>query len=143
MCVFVWGIVGWAFYVYNYLLCVTVLTNPAAQTIFMLVFTVLWLLLITSNLRTTFRDPGSVPIGYTPVRGNCLDHLSSADPLQQEGIDPEAPPPSGNRSSRYCSKCKCYKPERTHHCASGDSPPSIPWHLTQHFLQLLVCRQCM
>jgi len=72
VCVFVWGLMGWGLYVYNYIYCIHVLWDyPVTSSIFLVGFNLFWVLMLISHLRTVFTDPGSVPYGYTPVRVFC------------------------------------------------------------------------
>jgi hypothetical protein len=66
----VWGLMGWAYYVFVVLVCFGLLKERLAQSIaYLLVFHALFILTNLSYIRTIFSDPGSVPPGCDVVRG--------------------------------------------------------------------------
>ncbi|KAK7397461.1 hypothetical protein VNO78_18633 [Psophocarpus tetragonolobus] len=70
------------------------LLGSASPFFLLLLFHTLLLLIIWSYLMVLLRDPGSVPLNWTP-----------------------SPSSSSSSSSSYCSRCQNAKPPRSHHCS--------------------------
>jgi palmitoyltransferase ZDHHC2/15/20 len=79
--------------------------NPAGIEAFSLLFgTAFYVLLNWSYLTAVFTPPGS-------------PHTSASDMLDTD-VSASSVTVKSNGQLRYCKKCQCYKPDRTHHCST-------------------------
>lgn len=72
----VFALIGWSWYVYVILIGFDILEKEAVKASLFIVFYHLFIvLLLISMLRTTFTDPGSVPLHFMNVCDYNIDHF--------------------------------------------------------------------
>eukprot|EP01124_Arcella_intermedia_P037132 TRINITY_DN9873_c0_g1_i3.p1 TRINITY_DN9873_c0_g1~~TRINITY_DN9873_c0_g1_i3.p1 ORF type:complete len:289 (-),score=47.59 TRINITY_DN9873_c0_g1_i3:89-928(-) len=97
--IFVLSLMGWAEYVLVYHLTFPFFpTHPVFCAFELLGWHATLLLTLASYFRCIFTDPGGVPRELTAKM--------SADLAE-----------TGELQTKWCKKCNCYKPDRTHHCS--------------------------
>jgi len=100
---FVLGLVSWTYFTFVGLYAAPrIMEHPAAYAFQLIVYHIALLLFLTSLLRTTFGNPGRVPV-------NIEEQLRSGS-LEVKT----------NGEKRYCNKCLKAKPDRCHHCSVCD-----------------------
>uniref|UniRef100_A0A913HF06 Palmitoyltransferase n=1 Tax=Strongyloides stercoralis TaxID=6248 RepID=A0A913HF06_STRER len=121
----VFGIVGWAYYAYIFILCFGVIDFLFKRIFFILILHILLILFIWSYLATVFTDNGKIPEEfYLPYEVN--EDVKNAEtndaakeivrryvkmhnlPIQTRMFD---------QAYRYCHQCAMVKPDRAHHCS--------------------------
>ncbi|CAK9438957.1 uncharacterized protein LODBEIA_P31810 [Lodderomyces beijingensis] len=84
----------------------------------------LYLLCIYTYFKIIYVGPGS-PLDYPQLK---IRNLNAENPYNKHLPLSEAPPEfmtihtrkfGGNQGFRFCTKCDCWKPDRTHHCSSS------------------------
>ncbi|XP_078440232.1 putative protein S-acyltransferase 12 [Wolffia australiana] len=75
-----------------------------------IIFHLLLILMTWSYVTVVVKDPGSVPENWRPV----LDEESGQASEMDTASDANAERTSG---TRYCTRCRNYKPPRCHHCS--------------------------
>uniref|UniRef100_A0A0N4ZI67 Palmitoyltransferase n=1 Tax=Parastrongyloides trichosuri TaxID=131310 RepID=A0A0N4ZI67_PARTI len=123
--VLVFGIVGWAYYAYVFILCLGIIDQLAEKIILLLILHILVILFIWSYLATIFTNNGKIPEKfYLPYDvnedvKNATSNDSAKDivrryvklhklPIQNRMYD---------QAFRYCNQCAMVKPDRAHHCS--------------------------
>jgi palmitoyltransferase len=132
---------------YLYALYVFILIILNSQGLIYLFLTGLEIILFFYGLYTYFqvvrKGPGS-PLDFEEL---CHDEESSPPPqfIIQRSVQVKS-----NGKLRYCNKCHCYKPDRTHHCSSCNRcqlkmDHHCPWFAEcvgfdnyKHFIQFLI-----
>ncbi|KAI3405673.2 hypothetical protein KGF56_001691 [Candida oxycetoniae] len=86
----------------------------------------LYCLCIYTYYKVIYVGPGS-PLDYPQLRGSN-SVLATENPYKQTSVLDKQPPEfmtihtlkvGGTQGFRYCNKCDCWKPDRTHHCSSS------------------------
>lgn len=96
---FVWGMVGYGYFIYMYMIFVPMLAQHLALGVLELVVThIVLFLMMASFVRTTFTSPGYVPANYAP---GAIDEGSVIE---------------GRTSPHFCRRCRHARPARAHHC---------------------------
>lgn len=124
--VFFSGIITWSLFVM--LLIVPKYTE--CHTTFYIqssIIILLYILSMVAYFRTINTGPGS-PLDYPQLKIASYSENPFNDP-SGTGPQPDQEPPEfmtvhtlklgGNQGFRYCSKCDCWKPDRTHHCSKS------------------------
>jgi len=86
----------------------TSLFHSLSNSLFYLLFHILYLFILISYLLCVFTDPGTIPISWKRS-SNSSQHENPLRPLNERDSD-------GNL--RFCKHCMNYKPDRSHHCKS-------------------------
>ncbi|CEF67865.1 Zinc finger, DHHC-type, palmitoyltransferase domain-containing protein [Strongyloides ratti] len=121
----VFGIVGWAYYAYVFILCFGVIDYLFQRIVFLLFLHILIILFFWSYLATVFTENGKIPEEfYLPYEVN--EDVKNAEtndaakevvrryvkmhnlPIQNRMFD---------QAFRYCHHCAMVKPDRAHHCS--------------------------
>lgn len=68
---------------------------------------------VVSYILTAFADPGRVPDSWRPRESADAQAAQTAPPAVAVATMLGA-----DGAPRYCQKCACFKPDRTHHCSS-------------------------
>ncbi|KJH48320.1 DHHC zinc finger domain protein [Dictyocaulus viviparus] len=118
--------VGWGYYAYVVELCIKTLDNNIQRVLYLVFFHIVLLLFCASYYRTIFstlRPPPSIFF----LDKECLNELNTCDKddqseqaiLSRYVLMHRIPVKTRDfsRGIRYCSKCKCIKPDRAHHCS--------------------------
>uniref|UniRef100_A0A0M3IJR9 Palmitoyltransferase n=2 Tax=Ascaris TaxID=6251 RepID=A0A0M3IJR9_ASCLU len=132
ICVFRWlpvclivAVVIWAYYAYVIQLCFYTVERVAERVLYLLIFHILLFLFLWSYYQTVFSEIGQPQKTFYLTSEVRRDLESAADDaecrlildrfLRQHQV------PVANRafdgSVRYCHKCNCVKPDRSHHCS--------------------------
>jgi len=123
--VFIVAVLGWAYYAFVFQLCFFTVTNAAERALYLVIFHVLMFLFLFSYYRTVFTEIARPPPAF---------HLSVEVRRELESADDDAEfrqileryvhlqqLPVTNRGYdggiRFCTKCACVKPDRSHHCS--------------------------
>lgn len=105
---------GWGLYVHLFLLCTDFYVG-FARFAFVLVACTFYGLATWAYVETVRIGAGS-PLdlpGFAPK----LSDLESGPPIAPPSVEFNVMAKE-NGSMRYCTKCQCFKPDRTHHCSS-------------------------
>lgn len=121
---YVLSIVGTGVYlVYSSLLDTHTKQLTWSNTFLLALFTWCIAMCVTSYLLTALSDPGRIPDSWKPP------HVPSII-TKPDGTTEPPPPPTpavndamvamltNDGTPRFCQKCRCFKPDRTHHCSS-------------------------
>ncbi|CAF3482421.1 unnamed protein product [Rotaria sp. Silwood1] len=122
---FILGIVGWSYYAYVVQMCILTIDNIPKKVIYLCIYHVLFILLLWSYYRTVFTSLVGPPRQFyiSEIEG---EHIIAAQTVSERRaslirLSREANLPLLTRqfdgSIRYCSICKCIKPDRAHHCS--------------------------
>ncbi|GMS89413.1 hypothetical protein PENTCL1PPCAC_11588 [Pristionchus entomophagus] len=123
--IFVAAIVGWAYYAYVYQLTIMTVESLPLQILYLVVFHILLLLFVASYYQTIFAPLHTPPQEFYITR-DCMEELNeSSEDSQQSDILNRFVQLQGlpirvrafEGGVRYCPKCKCIKPDRSHHCS--------------------------
>ncbi|CAB3402863.1 unnamed protein product [Caenorhabditis bovis] len=120
------GACGWGYYAYVYELSIVTVTNWPQRILYIVGFHVLLVLFVSSYFKTIFTPPSKPPPEFF-FEGEALQDIEMSQdddrklqmvlqryaqqrnlPIRMKGYD---------NSVRYCEKCKCIKPDRSHHCS--------------------------
>ncbi|GMT19495.1 hypothetical protein PFISCL1PPCAC_10792 [Pristionchus fissidentatus] len=123
--VFVAAIVGWAYYAYVYQLTILTVESLPIQILYLVVFHILLILFIASYYQTIFAQLPKPPPEFYLTR-ECIEELNESNEDSQhteilqrfvhlQGLQIRTRAFEGG--VRYCHKCKCIKPDRSHHCS--------------------------
>ncbi|TRY88700.1 hypothetical protein DNTS_006271 [Danionella cerebrum] len=123
--IFISLIVAWSYYAYVWQLCRETITDKGKQTVYLLVYHVLFSMLVWSYWQTIFTAP------MNPLKEFHLSHPdkellereereSQQEVLKRiaEDLPIYTSTPSG--AIRYCDHCQLLKPDRCHHCSACD-----------------------
>jgi len=124
--IFISLIVGWSYYAYVVAVVLTAMVdNVVEQVVCAVVFHCLAIMFLWSYYMVVFTPPGTVPPSWrlTNVDVDRLAQAQSEDewkdilatlanqigcPVKQRSVQ---------NAVRYCEKCLCIKPDRSHHCS--------------------------
>ncbi|KAJ8922652.1 hypothetical protein NQ315_007684 [Exocentrus adspersus] len=105
--------------------CVYLVSNLIELALYLLIFSVLFIVLLWSFLATVFTPVATVPPNYK-LTDQEFELLSTKDGLEKnkllqtyiKGKNLLIQTRSSAGSVRYCLKCKHLKPDRAHHCST-------------------------
>ncbi|KHN71911.1 Uncharacterized protein Tcan_18686 [Toxocara canis] len=132
ICVFRWmpvcliiALVIWAYYAYVIQLCFRTVERLPERVIYLFIFHFLLLLFLWSYYQTVFSEIGQPQKTFYLTSEVRHDLESAADEAECKLILDrfvrQHQIPVANRafdgSVRYCHKCNCVKPDRSHHCS--------------------------
>uniref|UniRef100_A0A0N5A9D3 Palmitoyltransferase n=1 Tax=Syphacia muris TaxID=451379 RepID=A0A0N5A9D3_9BILA len=122
---FIFAIICWAYYAYVVQLCFRTVVHNLEASIFLIVFHILLFLFLWTYYKTVFTPVGKpLKIFYLPAE--VKQELETAENEQEcnmifDRFVRQHQIPVLNRAFdgtiRYCSKCSCIKPDRSHHCS--------------------------
>ena len=121
--VFITSVVVWSYYAYVVALCIYTVPSIAEKVLYLLLYHPLLFMFLWSYGKTIFTDVGSVPRSFflNPQEINRLERERNEEAQKIILTEIAKDKPVLNRthsgSPRYCEKCKCIKPDRTHHCS--------------------------
>jgi len=124
--VFISGIVGWSYYAYVVALVFNAMSGDAAeQVVCAVIYHIVTVLFVWSYWMTIFTPPGRAPARWhlSPSAVASLSAATSEDEWKsrlasvagQMGCNVKQRSVQG--AVRYCEKCECIKPDRSHHCS--------------------------
>jgi palmitoyltransferase len=122
---FVAAIVAWIYYAFGYEFCFKVVTNIPERIAYLVVYNILMLMFLWSYVQTVITDAGKPPPQYE-LSPEVRTDLSAAESegdyrtilsrfVRQQGLEVTNQAYGGG--PRYCLKCECIKPDRSHHCS--------------------------
>ncbi|KAK3606384.1 hypothetical protein CHS0354_042022 [Potamilus streckersoni] len=122
---FITAIVVWSYYAYVIQMCILTVEDVGEKVIYILLYHPLFLLFGWAYARTIFTQVGTVPRQFYLPKQDA-DHLErETDPeleknilinfVRNANLPVQTRTPKG--IPRYCEKCKCIKPDRSHHCS--------------------------
>lgn len=123
---FISGVVGWSYYAYVVALVVTAMAgNSAEQVICGIIFHVIFLMFVWSYWMVVFTPPGTVPKSWFLSPAAVAELAAAQSEEEWKALLANAAAqmscPVKQRSVqgavRYCEKCQCIKPDRSHHCS--------------------------
>jgi len=123
--IFISLIVCWSYYAYFVATVILIMTDMVEQVICGVIFHIITLLFIWSYYMIVFTPPGSVPPSWRLSQAN-VDMLAAAKSEEEwKSILTEVTSHLGcsvkqrsvQNAVRYCEKCLCIKPDRSHHCS--------------------------
>jgi len=124
--IFISLIVGWSYYAYVVAVVLTAMVNNVVeQVVCAVVFHCLVIMFIWSYYMVVFTPPGSVPQSWRLTKAD-VDKLAQAQSEEEwktilSNIATQLACTVKQRSVqnavRYCEKCLCIKPDRSHHCS--------------------------
>ncbi|WKY03045.1 hypothetical protein Q1695_016385 [Nippostrongylus brasiliensis] len=118
--------VGWGYYAYVVELCINTLEDNLQRVLYLIFFHILLFLFFASYYRTIF-SPLRMPPSVFFLDKDCLAELENCqhdEQLEQAVLvryvsRHKVPVKTRDfhRGIRFCTKCKCVKPDRAHHCS--------------------------
>jgi len=122
---FVFGMICWVFYAFGYELCYNTLESNVQRGAYMVVFAVLMFMFLWSYLQTVCMSPGHVPseyvLGAETKEDLCNTETEDAYRAVLSRFVSQRKLHVTNRAfeggPRFCIKCNCIKPDRSHHCS--------------------------
>jgi len=123
--IFISLIVCWSYYAYFVATVILIMTDMVEQVICGVIFHIITILFIWSYYMIVFTPPGSVPPSWRLSQTN-VDMLAAAKSEEEwKSILTEVTSHLGcsvkqrsvQNAVRYCEKCLCIKPDRSHHCS--------------------------
>ncbi|CAF2502574.1 unnamed protein product [Rotaria sp. Silwood2] len=123
--IFILAIVGWSYYAYVVQMCILTVDSVPKKVIYLCIYHILLLLFLWSYYRTVFTPlVGPTRQFYIgEVEGERIAATQTVNERRATLIrlSRQANLPVLTRhfdgSIRYCSICKCIKPDRAHHCS--------------------------
>jgi hypothetical protein len=124
--IFISGIVGWSYYAYMIALVLNAMNgNVAEQVICAVLYHIIFILFFWSYWMTVFTPPGRIPESWF-LSKDAISALAAAISEEQwkeilasytiqMGCNVKQRSVQG--AVRYCEKCECIKPDRSHHCS--------------------------
>jgi len=127
---FISGVVSWSYYAYVVCVVVTAMQESVAeQVVCAILYHITFVLFVWSYWMSIFTPSGTVPDSWVlpPSAVTSLAAAQSEDdwknllasfaqqmqcPVKQRSVQ---------NAVRYCEKCQCIKPDRSHHCSVCDS----------------------
>ena len=122
-------VVGWSYYAYIVAVVMTAMGNVAEQVICAILYHVLFILFVWSYLMSILTPPGSCPPSWV-LPQQSVSALAAAQSEQEwkqllaelaTQMQCTVKERSVQSAVRYCEKCCCIKPDRSHHCSDCDS----------------------
>ncbi|XP_052282205.1 palmitoyltransferase ZDHHC15B-like isoform X2 [Dreissena polymorpha] len=122
--IFISAIVVWSYYAYVVQMCFLTVESIAERVLYLLLFHPFIVMFAWSYAKTIFTPVGRVPkVFFLPSQ--LADRLMRESEEDQKNTLIEFARnnnlPVQNRTHigapRYCEKCKCIKPDRSHHCS--------------------------
>lgn len=126
---FIFLVVGWSYYAYIVAVVMTAMDHVAEQVICAIVYHILFILFVSSYWMSIFTPPGSCPPSWV-LPQQSVTALAAAQSEQEwklllNELAGQMQCPVKQRSVqnavRYCEKCCCIKPDRSHHCSVCDA----------------------
>merc|ERR1719348_442193 len=126
--IFISLIVCWSYYAYVVAVILTVMTDVTEQVICGIIFHMITLMFVWSYYMIVFSPPGSVPVSWK-LSQEKVDQLSGAKSEEEwkeiladmsRSLGCTVKQRSVQNAVRYCEKCLCIKPDRSHHCSVCD-----------------------
>jgi len=123
--IFISLIVCWSYYAYFVAVILTVMTDITEQVICGIIFHMISLMFVWSYYMIVFSSPGSVPPSWR-LSQEKVDQLSGAKSEEEwkeiladmsRYLGCTVRQRSVQNAVRYCEKCLCIKPDRSHHCS--------------------------
>jgi len=124
--IFISLIVGWSYYAYVVAVVFTaMMDNVVEQVICAVVFHCLVVMFIWSYYMVVFTPPGSVPQSWRLTKLD-VERLAQAQSEEEwknilsnlaSQLSCSVKQRSVQNAVRYCEKCLCIKPDRSHHCS--------------------------
>ncbi|CAJ0942372.1 unnamed protein product, partial [Mesorhabditis belari] len=126
---FVFSILAWAYYAYVIQLCFLTVENAIERSFYLFGFHLFFVLLIWSYCATVFAKLHKPPSQFflpveilNDVKNSAGDDKRIAQILQRYAAQEKLPIrmrsyDGGGQFLRYCPKCHCLKPDRSHHCS--------------------------
>ncbi|CAI4228908.1 unnamed protein product [Auanema sp. JU1783] len=120
------GALGWGYYAYVFQLCFWIVENPVQRFLYLFFFHILLALFGVSYFKTIFTNIGTparqyyLPPEILEELEGCRDDPNLSNAVLRRYVDHvglNLVTRSFNGGIRYCAKCKCIKPDRTHHCS--------------------------
>jgi hypothetical protein len=123
--VFILAVISWAYYAYVYQLCIDSVKNPSVRIAYLFFFHFFFLMFLWSYFQTVMA-PMSRPPEKFYITSDVREDLNAATNeedhkhivaryIRQQKL------PVYNQSfdggMRFCFKCACIKPDRSHHCS--------------------------
>jgi len=104
---------GWAWYTFVVVCACRYVfpENPVLGVFYILLFHVSYVPMVISYLKCVYGDPGTV----TEANESLLP--KGLDPENPQSFEQLASETKRNGGLRFCRKCRCYKPDRSHHCS--------------------------
>jgi palmitoyltransferase ZDHHC2/15/20 len=124
---FIWSIIFWSYYAYNYSLCFISLENPIQKAIYMIFYHFIFAIFMAAYCQTIWTKHPKVPNHFilSESESRELTSLKSRLPeyryyLEQIVTTRRLPivTRDGNGCYRVCSICNIIKPDRAHHCST-------------------------
>ena len=121
---YVLGIVGSGVYLVCFALLPYFSLHPFRNGVLLTAFSWCITMCVISYLLTAFADPGRVPDSWRP-QIDVPATITTGENLATSQAQPPHPPAvdvvtmlTSEGQPRYCTKCRIFKPDRTHHCSS-------------------------
>ncbi|CBI63250.1 Palmitoyltransferase [Caenorhabditis elegans] len=117
---------GWGIYAYTYELCILSIDNWPQRIIYLFIFYALLILFYTSYLRTVYTKAWKPPQKYCIEGASKATYESVKDDERQLQLflsdiarerDLTLLVRGFDHGIRFCDKCCCIKPDRSHHCS--------------------------
>ncbi|XP_077539773.1 palmitoyltransferase ZDHHC15A-like [Haemaphysalis longicornis] len=114
---------GWAYYVYVYVFCGSLLKDDVQRLAFGGVFHVLLLLCLWSFLQMTVTMTAPIPPSFSlsdadlRLLGQCANDKARRQFLELLAENRGVLTRNADGGVRYCEGCRLLKPDRTHHCS--------------------------
>jgi len=123
--IFISLIVCWSYYAYFVAVILTIMTNISEQVICATIFHLITILFVWSYYMIVFTPAGTVP-SHWRLSSERVESLASAKSEEEwKSVLSEVRVELGcvvqqrsvQNAVRYCEKCLCIKPDRSHHCS--------------------------
>jgi palmitoyltransferase len=124
--IFISLIVGWSYYAYVFAVVITAMVNNMVeQVLCAIVFHCLAIMFVWSYYMVVFTPAGSVPQSWRLSKAD-VDKLAQAQSEEEwknilsslaTQLACTVKQRSVQNAVRYCEKCLCIKPDRSHHCS--------------------------
>lgn len=119
------GVMCWGYYAYVYELCLVTVQNLVEKIVYLVVFHFLFIMFFWSYYQTIFSEIGQPPpLFYLPrdvkyEAENAENSLDVRHILERFSRQQELPLAmrAFDGSIRFCDRCHCVKPDRSHHCS--------------------------
>ncbi|XP_014670661.1 PREDICTED: palmitoyltransferase ZDHHC2-like, partial [Priapulus caudatus] len=121
--VFISSLLGWSYYAYVVELCIKSVESGVQKALYLMFFHLIFLIFVWSYYQTIFTEPAPVPSQFylSAVDVDDLENAETEDVQRQILAKAAKKLPilcrTMNGCNRYCEKCQCLKPDRSHHCS--------------------------
>ncbi|CAF0879514.1 unnamed protein product [Rotaria sordida] len=123
--IFILGLVGWSYYAYVVQMCIFTIDSVPKKVIYLCIYHILLILILWSYYQTVFAPlvgpPRQFYIGEVESASIATIQTVNERRATLIRLSRQANLPLVTRhfdgSIRYCSICKCVKPDRAHHCS--------------------------